>query len=241
MDYFTPLSYPSATMMKALVLFQLILSTTALADSPMIDLERVSPTVKKRFLKIGANHFTTPDQFTLSCGETFNTEGYEFNHMAFEVNEPIQKVWDTYMNSNPKEAWNGKMIQFDFAYSKPNQTVYYHDDVSIPKPHVGMGFFIILDVYQLKKLPASLEISKIDQDEKIFEYTYLSQNTAHGRQSVKFTDLGNNKTRIVHDTHFKSDSRFRDKKLYPPIHEALLEEFHQNVMNQINAKAVRTE
>lgn len=214
---------------------------SAHAASPLIDLERVSPTVKKRFLKIGADQFTSPEQFELSCGENFNPEGYEFNHMAFEINENIEKVWATYMNANPKDAWNGKTIQFDFAYSKPNQSVYYHDDQNIPKVHVGMGFFIILNVLHLKKLPASLEISKIDSKEKIFEYTYLDKNTAHGKQSVHFIDLGNNKTRIVHDTHFKSESRFRDKRLYAPIHEALLEEFHQNVMNQIQAKAIRIE
>lgn len=228
-------------MIRTFIFSLLLITSISQAASPLIDLERVSKTVKKRFVKIGADQFTSPDQFELSCGKTLNPEGYQFNHMAFEINENIEKVWSAYMNSNPNEAWNGKMIKFDFAYSKPNQSVHYHDDENFPKPHVGMGFFIILNVFKLKKIPASIEITKIDPAAKVFEYTYLHTNTAHGRQSVQFIDLGNNKTRIVHDTHFKSDSQFRDQHLYAPVHEALLEEFHQNVMNQIQARATRTE
>ena len=205
----------------------------------MIDLNRVAPVVKKRLLKFGADKFTSPDEFKLSCGESLNTEGYQFNHMAFEVDENIETVWNTYLNSNPRDAWSGKNIQFDFAYSKPNQAVYYRDDANLPKVHVGMGFFIILNVYHLTKLPAGLEVSKIDVNEKVFEYTYLDKNTTHGRQTVHFVDLGNNKTRIDHDTYFKSGSSFRDIYLYPTIHEGLLQEFHQNILNQIHKKAHR--
>lgn len=224
------------------MIFSTFNATASAEPGPsVINLERVSKVVKKRLIEFGAENYSSPDDFALSCGETFNPEGFDFNHMAFEINENIEKVWNTYMTANPKTAWSGKSIQFDFAYSKQTKSYYYHDDEQIPQPHVGMGFFILLNVYNLKKLPASLEISKIDPEQKIFEYTYLNKNTAHGRQSVRLIDLGNNKTRVVHDTHFKSESNFRDKYLYPPIHEALLEEFHQNVMNTIGVIAKRVE
>lgn len=218
----------------------------SLAQTPatsLVDLNRVSPVVKKRFLDIGADQFTSLDQFTtsISAGETLNPEGYHYNSMKFEIDAPLEKVWQAYLTSNPKDTWSGKTIRFDFAYSKPNNDVYYRDSAEVPTAHVGMGFYIVLNVYRLKKLPASLEITKIDEKEKVFEYTYLTTNTAQGRQSIRLSDLGNGRTGISHVTYFKSLSKFRDQYLYPPIHEALLEEFHQNVMNLLHVKAIRTE
>jgi len=212
----------------------------AIAVEPrLIDLDRVSPTAKKRLVKTGADQFTSADQFTRSCGETFNPQDFALNHMAFEINMDAQAAWDLYLNSSPQKAWNGKSISLDFAYSKNDQKIYYHDEV-IPKIQVGMGFFLVLSLYQLKKIPLALEISKIDPEGKVFEYTYLESNVSHGKQIIHFIDLGNHKTRIEHDTYFKSESALRDR-LYPMVHERLLEEFHQNVMNQVGVKSLRVE
>jgi hypothetical protein len=229
-------------MMKSFILFQLIFASTGLAaETPLIDLDRVTHSMKKRFLKIGANEFTSTNQFTISCNEDFDfvKEEFNFNHMEFEINENIEKVWQTYMNIDVKESWNGKSIKFDFAYSKPLDEVYYRDSATTPKLHIGMGVFLILDVYGVKKIPTSMEVSKLDLEHKSFEYTYLTQNTSHGRQSVYFIDLGNNKTKMVHDTYFKSGQSLRDK-LYPPIHEDLIEEFHQNILARSQITIKRT-
>ena len=209
------------------------------AAEPLLNLSRISSVVKKRLIAEGADKFTNANQFTLSCKNAFCTDGKHFNHMVFEVDQNVETLWNLYTTSNPKIAWNGKSIKFDFAYSKRANAAYFKDD-ELPELHEGMGFFLVLNLYGLKKIPMGLEISLIDSKEKTFEYTYLKLNVSHGKQIVRFFDLGNNRTRIVHDTYFKSGNRFRDK-LYPPIHEKLLREFHANILKQINPDAIQTE
>ena len=115
-------------------------SFQAQATDPLLNLSRISRVVKKRLISVGADKFTNADQFTLSCDQTCNTNGYHFNHMVFEVDQNMEKLWNLYATSNPKIAWNGKSIKFDFAYSKRANAAYYRDD-ELPELHEGMGFF----------------------------------------------------------------------------------------------------
>jgi len=203
----------------------------------MIDLTKLASSVQKRFVEFGVDHYTNVEQFKLSCGSAINTKEYNFNSMTFEINLDLEPVWATYLNSDPKSTWSGKNIQFDFAYSKPRNKVYYKND-ELPPIHEGMGFYIVLNIAGLKKVPVGIEITRIDHDNKVLEYTYLMENVSHGKQIVHFRTDFAGKTIIEHNTYFKSDSNFRDQ-LYPIFHEKLLEEFHQNVMGQVGLQAKR--
>ena len=189
-------------------------------------------------IEFGVDKYTSLDQFKLSCDDSLDPKNYNYNSMVFEFNIGIDILWDLYLLSNPRNAWSGDSIRFDFAYSKPNNKVYYSDEQYLPKVHVGMGFYIVLKIAHMMKLPVGLEVSKIDPIGKTFEYTYLAANVSQGRQTIHFIDLGNHRTRIEHTTYFKSSSKFRDR-IYPVFHETLLQEFHENVTRLMGIKAVR--
>lgn len=215
-------------------------SNSCQADpSPLIDLNRVTKVTKKKLKKMGVDRYTRYDQFELSVNGDFDPTRYRYNHMAFVIERPLEEVWFAYLLSNPSTAWSGKSLQFDFAYSKRHQRIYYRDDV-VPSAHEGMGVFILMNILHLTKITGAMEITRIDHSTKEIDYTYLEKNTSHGRQFLRFTSLADGKTRLDHDTYASSGIRWRDW-IYPKIHENLVFQLHQNVMATIRAPISRIE
>jgi len=206
-------------------------------NPPLIDVSRVSKTTSKKLKKMGADRYTRFEEFELSVVGEIDPSQYRLNHMVFEIEQPLENVWNAYLSSDPKESWSGKNIQFDFAYSKRDQKVFYRDGV-VPNAHEGLGVFILLKILRVGKISAAMEISKVNAETKTIDYTYLLKNTSNGRQTIQLTDLGNGKTRLDHTTYFTSGKRWRDA-IYPVIHEALIEELHENVMGEIHARIIR--
>ena len=57
--------------------------------------------------------------------------------------------------------------------------------------------------------------------------TYLEQNVSHGRQTMQFVEK-DGRTELVHTSYFTSGKEWRDK-LYPKVHEKLVDAFHANM------------
>ena len=208
-------------------------------EHPLIDLKKLTKPSRKKIVKMGFDSYTKFEEFETSITGDLNPDLFHFNHMAFEIDRDLASIWNAYLSSNPKSSWSGKGLLFDMAYSKRDQKIYYRDG-DVPHMHEGMGVFIVLDIFHLLKITAAMEITKVDEATHTIEYTYLKKNTSNGRQIMKLTDLGNGKTRLVHDTYFKSSSRLRDR-IYPKPHEDLVSQLHTNVLNSIQATPIRIE
>ena len=63
------------------------------------------------------------------------------------------------------------------------------------------------------------------------KFCYVEGGKAAGSQMIKLVSKGPNTTEVIHDTYYKSGSKFRDEKLYPIVHERIINEFHRNVKN----------
>lgn len=205
----------------------------------LIDLNKVTKASRKKLIKMGFDSYTRYEQFETSVVGDIDPAPFHYNHMAFEIDRSLTDVWNAYLSSNPKSSWSGNGLLFDFAYSKRDQQMYYRDG-TVPNMHVGMGVFIVLKIYRLLKITAAMEITKVDEASHTIEYTYLKNNTSNGRQIMTLTDLGNGRTRLVHDTYFKSTSSLRDR-FYPKPHEDLVTQLHQNVLGEIHANLRRVE
>jgi hypothetical protein len=206
---------------------------------PLIDLEQVTTVSRNKIIQMGFDTYTRLDQFETSVEGPIATDQYHFNHMAFEVDRPVKDVWNAYLSSSPKKSWSGKGLMFDLAYSKRDQKIYYRQG-DVPGMHQGMGVFIVLEVFKILKITAAMEITRIDETTHTVEYTYLKKNTSNGRQIVRLADIGNGKTRLVHDTHFRSGNWIRDR-IYPKPHEDLVTQLHRNVLGEIGAELTRIE
>jgi hypothetical protein len=154
---------------------------------------------------------------------------YSRNEMSFFLNGKLQDIWDGYLSANPSDSWNGKSISFGVLLQKfPCNIFYNHDQIN--GVDTGQIYFLNLKLmFGLCNLPVAFEIITVDTLEKVIEFSYIEGNKSSGVQHIQFLDLGNNRTKILHISYFKSNSPFRDKWLYPIFHEKLINEFHRNM------------
>lgn len=158
------------------------------------------------------------------------------NQMTIFLNENIQDIWNTYTSANPSKSWNSRRVSFEVLLQKfPSGIFYDHDYIN--GIDTGQVFFLSLKIlFGIIKLPVAFEMITIDPKSKLIEFSYIEGNKSSGKQQIRFTEIDSNLTKIVHTSYFKSDSRFRDKYLYPIFHEKLVKDFHKNMSKLLNMK-----
>ena len=82
-------------------------------------------------------------------------------------------------------------------------------------------------------LAVALEITKIDEQNKTIVFSYVNGGKSKGEQILHFITTADGYTEIIHETLFRSDSKFRDKVLYPFFHNKAINEFHRNMLHAI--------
>jgi hypothetical protein len=85
----------------------------------------------------------------------------------------------------------------------------------------------------LYNLAVAFEIIAIDVLNREIIFSYVEGGKSQGEQSIQFIDTKDGYTEIIHSTLFKSDSKFRDKFLYPKFHIKAINEFHKNILRKL--------
>ena len=125
--------------------------------------------------------------------------------------------------------------KFVMAYDMCKNKVYYEDSPDLPqKVEENNMFFLKLTFLGLLNIPVAFEITKVDHEKKIIEFTYLKDNKSNGRQTLYFSEQ-DGVTTIKHDTIYSSGSDFRDKNLYPYFHTVALDDFHNRMFEIIES------
>lgn len=172
------------------------------------------------------------DDLDLSCTNKTDFSEYNNHNRYYLVDASIDNVWNSYINTDLKTAWSGKGTKYGFAYNKQTKEIFAEKNNSVFKPQVGLGFFIELKISKLLKIPVALEVSQINQKNKIIQFTYLKRNKSNGRQTIVFKKYGNNQTLILHQTYFKSNRQLRDKYFYSPYHTHFIDQFHGIILKE---------
>lgn len=174
-------------------------------------------------------------QIATSCYHEEDSLKYKENLKTYIVRAGIGRVWQNYVNITPPKAWNGRMVNFGFLFSKPENTFVYAGNASEPI-RVGNVIYVNLKFLRgLKNLGVAFEITRLDEENKTICFCYLKDGVSTGSQEIRFTEMANGYTKISHLTHYRSRSEFRDRKLYPRFHEKFVGEFHENILQQIEA------
>jgi hypothetical protein len=160
--------------------------------------------------------------------------GFNINEKTYFLNYSLANVWDCYRHADPRKAWNKKSVRFGLLITKSSNTVSYASNAFFPEVDTGQVYFLNLRLVEgLFKIPVAFEIITIDDKLQIMEYSYIDNNKALGKQSIRFFDTGDNHTRIVHRSYFKSNSSFRDNFLYPFFHKKVINDFHRNMKHLV--------
>jgi hypothetical protein len=173
------------------------------------------------------------DDLTLSCSNSTNFKAYNNHNRYYIVNSSVENVWHNYINTNLKAAWSGKRTNYGFAYNRESQELLMSDHDSAIKPQMGLGFFIELKISKVLRVLVALEVSHVDPKSKIIQFTYLKRNKSKGRQTIVFKKFGINQTIILHQTYYKSDSKFRDKYFYSHYHTNFIDQFHDIILKNV--------
>jgi hypothetical protein len=62
---------------------------------------------------------------------------------------------------------------------------------------------------------------------------YLEGGASKGFQFIRLKEKEDGSTEVAHETFYKSQSDFRDKRLYPYLHGQVISEFHRNVQKRL--------
>lgn len=154
---------------------------------------------------------------------------YNIHKKSYLFNFDIKKVWDAYLSIPPKKAWNDKIVSFGLLYESNEHLLHY---VNEQMPPANVGQLVFINLHLLKgfiNVAVAHRIMEINEVDKLIRTCYVESGVSKGTQFVRFYDLGNNQTKVEHITYYRSDSKFRDKHLYPFLHEKVITEFHQNI------------
>ena len=156
---------------------------------------------------------------------------------SFEAGFNINQVWEFYSRTGPNTVFRNKLVSFSLMLSKQNEKEILYKEEPFLSTQVGQVYFMNLNVFKgLIQLAVSYEIMEINNEERFFEFSYIKGGKSIGMQRIELHSLGNNRTQIKHITHYKSDSKLRDKYIYPYFHSMVLQEYHQNLIEYMSRK-----
>jgi hypothetical protein len=160
-----------------------------------------------------------------------NTDFREFyiHENVYGIRKGLDEVWNKYLQLNPKKTWNGRKVSLGFLFSKKEKRIIYEDE---NMPHIDTGMVVYLNLRLMKGLvnmATAFEIVRIDDENKIIEFSYLSGNVSSGLQRLQFIGTAKGNTEIIHTSYYKSNNFAKNHVLYPYFHTRLTNEFHRNI------------
>jgi hypothetical protein len=163
-----------------------------------------------------------------------NEPAFKVMEKTFNLKYKLSNVWRTYLHTNPAKMWNRHSARLGLLISKCNDTVLYTNNPSLPEIDTGQVYFISMKILKgIVNIPAAFEIINIDPKQQMVEFSYLDNNKSLGKQTLQFFDNGEDRTRIVHRSYFKSSSLLRDDIFYPYFHNKFIKKFHRNMKHII--------
>ena len=214
-----------------LLFFALFIQVTGFAQVSLNDVDTTKieyPAVIKYLHRQMNSGIATFDEIqpSLKPGESINT--YNVVVREFLIKDSINKVWDIYENSGLQRTWSTRKIHYGFSYSRQDSGIFYPGD-QLNKLVPGMIVFLNLDLlYGAKNLAMAFEVTRVDEEEKVIEFSYLKGNETEGKQQLIFESTSKGNTLITHLSYYKSRVKPRDK-LYPHVHATIINRFHRNM------------
>lgn len=164
-------------------------------------------------------------------------DGFLNFEKEFIIKEESDLVWGNYQYSSQTEVWDLNKISFAFLFNRNTESIVYADQdyFGLEK---GQIFYLNLKILNgFYNIPVAFEVIEVDPENKLIEFSYLKGGKAEGKQSIRLEQAENGTTRIIHQSFVKSNSKIRDKYLYPYFHNKLIREFHSNMNKMIVRKS----
>jgi hypothetical protein len=163
-------------------------------------------------------------ELTPSCANFEACSDMRYHSKTYVLKGEAQRAFEKLISLKPNQIWDGSS-RFEMAYD-PESGRYIGKNEELPDVKVGQVFFLELDIALGLKIPVAFKVVDLDQEKLSLSFSYLKQNKSNGIQRITFHQK-NDEIHIVHETRFRSSSKFRDKNLYGRFHEILLDDFYE--------------
>lgn len=214
-----------------LLLFTINFHGFSQASLDEIDLHRIPQKKIRSFIdhqKKHNVHFLSDIKATFSKGQ--DTSEYREVEKKYLIKANINKVFDSYRTTSPSVSWNGHIISFGLMLNKGSNEVSYCDE-TFSGVDTGQVVYVNLRLLAgIYNLAVAFEIVDINPESKQIVFSYVEGGKSQGEQLLQFVDTEDGHTLLIHKTFFRSNSRFRDRFLYPPFHIKAIDEFHKNML-----------
>ncbi|HTF17571.1 MAG TPA: hypothetical protein VK658_05830 [Chryseolinea sp.] len=195
-----------------------------------IDLGKIRQKKVRKFISNYGLHSTSGFTRMQAAGcSASDASSYHQHHKKFIVRQRPDLVWDAYMKIHPRDAWTGDMVSFGVQYcTRRNCVNYFQDECT----GIEEGQIIILNLRLLwgaLNIAVAHQIAEVNHSEMMFKLCYMVGGASAGSQWITLKPTAEGFTEVHHDTLYKSNSNFRDTKLYPLLHTKAITEFHASV------------
>ena len=230
--------FPAKTIFILAILYSITIIISTAGDSQQlskINFTRINQKKVRDYIK--SRSIDRMDDFSSihsSWKEELKEADFHTDKKTFYLNCSLSDVWEGYRHANLIKSWSSHYVRFGLLIAKHPDSVIYTNTVLYPDLDTGQVFFLNLKILKgLVHVPVAFEIIKIDPVKQMLEFSYLDDNKSRGKQTLQFFNNGEGKTRIVHTTLFRSNSRLRDAILYPYFHHKFIREFHKTMKLQV--------
>lgn len=205
-----------------------------------IDLSKIPHQKVRKFLENQkSSNINTMLDIKPSLLPNNDNSGFRIDERIYVVKGKPGKVWQHYIITNPVDSWNGRKISFGLLLSKKEKKVVYNGE-SVSRIDTGQVVYLNLKILSgLANLATVFEFTSVDEKNKSLEFSYIDGNTTLGTQNLKFIETSKGYTEIIHTSHFKSNSRIRDR-VYPFFHTRIINDFHRNLKELFHARNLQT-
>lgn len=125
----------------------------------------------------------------------------------------------------PTDLWNGS-AGFEMEYD-PEAKSFLGKDDRLPSIHFGQVYFLEIQILKRMRIPVAFQVVDLNRETRSISFSYLKQNKSKGIQRITFEPDANG-FKVIHETRFQSESKFRDKRLYRFFHKRLMNDFWKN-------------
>ena len=162
-----------------------------------------------------------------------NLAEYNKHVRYYTADRNLELVWNKYLNVEPRDIWKGPSAEYGIMYSPEHKQDYrtdYPERIEFAEEQIYLLDLLIGDWLHI---PVAFQITSINHQQHILEFTYLEQNRSNGLQEMRFSEYlggdGKSHTLITHLSYYTSHADFRDRVLYPDYHNDTIDEYHRSV------------
>ncbi len=214
----------SALMLMVLSTFPSLAQTTSVVDIDRLPNKKICKLLAKQKVVCRDDLQQVHGQ----CYSAADSLDFLTHYKSFVIESDPETVWDAYNNVQPAVAWNCKVARFGFLYNKRKDQLTYPDD-KFEGLEEGQIFYINLNFLKFINVAVGSEVKVINPEDKKIGFCYLESGKSRGSQWIQLSETPQGHTLVEHYTRYKSDSPFRDSKLYPWLHGLVISHFHENI------------